>query len=189
MIQSTDSHDKKLAYSLLDDFLAYGELAVMPYYHHIFSALIHGATYDDEIVAQDVAYGLKICATFGNDIKNVPDSPGLPADFTKQTMAAAHKIAQHWQNKDWSGAVVNAASAMLKLVELYPNEPHVNPAEVLPFVLQLLPTTGDQIECVVVHDTIFNHYVCQRNPIVCGENGSNIFTLQAIARKVCLYFI
>uniref|UniRef100_A0A7S4LGY4 C2H2-type domain-containing protein n=1 Tax=Eutreptiella gymnastica TaxID=73025 RepID=A0A7S4LGY4_9EUGL len=174
--------EKRLALCAFDDFVEHGsqisQEAVAPYLQPIISALLKHCSSADADLAQAAAYGLGVCAQYGGQVfrQIAPEAVQQLVAITKNPRA---------QEEAYATTTANALSSMVKLIKFHHDHDSglCRMDNLGPIVLANLPIQADEIEARFVHEEVVD-WVLAGNPLVLGENHSNLPAIKELCRKL-----
>lgn len=165
------------ALCVMCDFVEFsGELSLDKF--DIYSSLFFSCVNHPSVNAKLASiYGIGVMATTpGNRF-----DPLIPE--TLKILQSIFSLKHRKDGKKFDVVIANAASTLFKLIKSRSHHPAVNPNVLLNTWLNILPVTGDWVEAQKVNGNLLD-LVEARNPIIMGENYSNIHTILNILSQI-----
>eukprot|EP00993_Chasmostoma_nieuportense_P006746 NODE_73_length_3445_cov_194.109705_g67_i0.p1 GENE.NODE_73_length_3445_cov_194.109705_g67_i0~~NODE_73_length_3445_cov_194.109705_g67_i0.p1 ORF type:complete len:1068 (-),score=282.68 NODE_73_length_3445_cov_194.109705_g67_i0:240-3272(-) len=174
--------EHRLALCVFDDFVEHGSQinssAVLPYLQPILTALLKFSCVNDPDVVQAAAYGLGVCAQYGQHVfrQALPDAVDRLTAIVKNPNATSESNIS---------ATANAVCSLVKTTKFHSDHESGKAAEgqLIPLILSTLPVQGDEIEAKVVHEQVID-WVLAGNSVVLGANGSNMGAIVDLCNKL-----
>jgi len=174
--------EKRLALCAFDDFVEHGSQisaeAVQPYLQPIIAALLKFSNSQDPDLTQAAVYGLGVCAQYAANVfrQVVPQAVERLVAVCKNPQAS---------DETYAMATANALSSIVKLMKYQHDHDSglCRMENLMPIVLSNLPIQADEVEARYIHEQVVD-WVLAGNPLVLGENRSNLPAIQELCKKL-----